>query len=145
MAAGQNELGLFVLCQRECRRFVPLQIVAAITTIEIRSGGKLSRMLVGVAVRTALELDLEQRIFPVGSVASRAEHCGMSALQGIGCGGVVLYRECRRLEAFNGVARGALATARTFGKLSLVWVWLVTIHAPLKDQRLLEISVRVAL
>ena len=83
MAAGQNELGLFVLCQRECRRFVPLQIVAAITTVEIRSGGELSCMLVGVAVRTALELDLEQRIFPVGSVASRAEHCGMSALQGI--------------------------------------------------------------
>lgn len=43
------------------------------------------------------------------------------------------------------MAGSALAAARTLGELALVRVGLMTIHALLKDQRLLEISVRVAL
>lgn len=68
--------------------------MAAFTTVEVRRGGKLSGMAVGVAVGTALEPDLEECVFALGDVASRALHHRVPALQGIGRGGVILYREC---------------------------------------------------
>lgn len=102
-------------------------------------------MLVHVAIGTVLELDLEERVFTLGNVATRALHRRMSALQGIGRGRVILCGECRGLEPVHGMAGGALATARTLGELSLVRVRLVTVHAFLKGQGLLEISARVAL
>ena len=57
--ARQHEVRLLVLGQAECGRLVSLKIVAAIAGVEVRSRGKLPRMLVGVAVGAALELDLE--------------------------------------------------------------------------------------
>lgn len=132
-------------CQGKRRRFVSLQIVATLTAIEVRRGGKLSRVLVGMAVGAALELDFEQSVCAVGNVAPGARHHGVSALQGIRRRGVVLHSERRRLESLDRVAGTALATLRAFGKLSLVRVRLVTIRALLEHQRLLEISTRVAL
>lgn len=59
MAARQHEAGLLVLCQAEGRRLVGLEIVAAVTCVEVGCCGKLSGMLVSMAVGTALELDCE--------------------------------------------------------------------------------------
>jgi hypothetical protein len=92
--ACQNEFRRFVLRQSECRRFVSLQVVAALTAIEVRGSGKLSRMFVGMAVGTALKLDFEERVFAFRNVASRTLHLGVSALEWIGRSGVILYGEC---------------------------------------------------
>ena len=43
------------------------------------------------------------------------------------------------------MARGALGSARTAGKLSAVRIGLVAVHALLENQRLLEVSAGVAL
>ena len=59
MAARQQEPGLLVLRQAEGGRLVSLEIVAAVTCVEVGCRGKLPRMLIGVTVRTALELDFE--------------------------------------------------------------------------------------
>jgi hypothetical protein len=92
--ACQNEFRRFVLRQGKCRRFVSLQVVTALTTIEVRGNGKLSRMFVGMAIGTALKLDLEERVFAPGSVASRTLHLGVPALEWIGRCGVILYGKC---------------------------------------------------
>jgi hypothetical protein len=145
VAASQDELGRFVSYQRKRGRFIPLQVMAALTAVEVWRRSKLSRMLVGMAVGATLELDLELCVFAFRDVASGALHHGVSALQRIGGGSVILYSECRRLETVDGMAGSALAASRTLGKLTLVRVGLVTIRAPLKGKRLFEISARVAL
>lgn len=132
-------------CQGKRGWLVSLQIVAPLTAIEVWRGRKLSRVLVGVAVSAALELDFEQSVCALGDVAPGARHHGVSALQGIRRRGVVFHGEGRRLESLDRVTGTALATLRAFGKLSLVRVRLVTIRALLEHQRLLEISTRVAL
>lgn len=118
--------------QSKRRRFVSLQIVATLTTIEVRRRRKLSRVLVGVAVGAALQLDFEQSVCALGNVAPNARHHGMSALQGICRRGMVLHGERRRLEPLDRVAGIALATLHAFGKLSPVRVGLVTIRALLE-------------
>ena len=92
--AGQCEFCRFVPRQAKCRRLVCLQGVAALTTVKVWGRRKLSCMFVGVAVGTALKLDLEKRVFAFGDVASGTLHSGVSALQGIGRGSVVLYGKC---------------------------------------------------
>lgn len=91
--ASQNEFRGFVARQRECGRLVPLQVVAALTTIEVWGSCKLSRMFVSMAVGTALKLDLEERVLALGNVASRTLHGCVSALQRIVRCGVVFYGE----------------------------------------------------
>lgn len=59
VAAGQREVRLLMIRKRECRRPVSLKIVATITGVEIRCGGKLAGMAIGVALSAAIELDLE--------------------------------------------------------------------------------------
>ena len=59
MAAAQHEAGLLVLRQVERGRLVSLEVVAPIARVEVGCRGKLPRMLIGVTVRTALELDFE--------------------------------------------------------------------------------------
>jgi len=49
------------------------------------------------------------------------------------------------LPAVNRVARGAFSGVRTLGKLAIVGISFVAIHAPLEYQRLLKIAVSVAL
>ena len=53
--------------------------------------------------------------------------------------------ECRRLPPLDRVARRTLSAVRSLGKLSIVRICIVAIDALRKDQRLLEISVGVAL
>lgn len=69
----------------------------------------------------------------------------MSALQRISAGCVFLHGEQRRLPALHVVARSAFATIGMLGKLSIVRIGLVAIHALGKRQRFLEIAVDVAL
>jgi len=59
MAARQHEASLLVLRQAEGGRLVGLEIVAAVTSVEVGCRGKLPRMFIGVTVRAALELDFE--------------------------------------------------------------------------------------
>jgi hypothetical protein len=134
-----------VLGQCERRWFVSLQVVATLTTIEVWGRLKLSRMLVGVAVGTALELDLEQCVFALGDVAPRALDHGVAPFQGIGGCGVVFHGERGWLESVDSVAGSALAAVGALSKLALVRVWLVAVHALLESQGLFEISTRVAL
>jgi hypothetical protein len=145
VAPGQNELGLFVPSQRERGWFVSLQVVASLTTVEVGGGGKLSRMLVGVAVSTALELDLEQRVFTLGDVAARALHHGVTQFEGISRCGMVLHRERGWFESIHGMAGGAFAAVAALGKLAGMWVRPVAVHALLEGQRLLEICAQVTL
>jgi len=134
-----------VLGQCERRWFVSLQVVATLTTIEVWGRLKLSRMLVGVAVGAALELDLEQCVFALGDVAPRALDHGVAPFQGIGRCGVVFHGERGWLESVDSVAGSALAAVGTLSKLAFVRVWLVAVHALLESQGLFEISSRVAL
>lgn len=92
--ACQNEFRRFVLRQGECRRFVSLQVVTALTTIEVWGRGKLSRVFVGMAVGTVLKFDFEERVFALGNMASGTLHVCVSALEGIRSGGVILYGKC---------------------------------------------------
>jgi hypothetical protein len=69
----------------------------------------------------------------------------MPPLQGISRCRVILYGKGRGPEPVDGVAGSALATLGTLDKLTPVRVRLVTVHALLEGQRLLEISARVAL
>lgn len=59
MSAGQHESGLFMSRQPECGRLISVHRVAAIAGIQIRCGRKLPRVLIGVAVGAAIELDFE--------------------------------------------------------------------------------------
>src|ERR1700675_547725 len=69
----------------------------------------------------------------------------MPALQRIGAGGVFFHREGRRFPSLHGMAGSALYAARTLGELAVMRIGLVTIHALLECQRLLKVSVGVAL
>lgn len=59
MAAGQREVCLLVIGQRECGRPVSLEIVATVACVEIRRGSELASMTIGVTLRAAVELDLK--------------------------------------------------------------------------------------
>lgn len=59
VAPTQNEVRLFVARERERGGFVRFHRVAALASVEIRSGGKLPGVTVAVAIRAALEFDFE--------------------------------------------------------------------------------------
>ena len=101
--AGQDEVRLFVACQREGRGLVTLKIVALVASVEIRCRRELSGMLVVVAVGAALKFDFEQSIFALGNVALRTLDTRMASLQRIGGGRVVLHCELRRSPSIHGM------------------------------------------
>jgi len=143
--ASQDEVCLFVASQCEGRGLVAFKIVALVASIEIRCRRELPGMLIAVAVGAALELDFEESVFPLGNVTLRTLQSGMSSLQRIGRGRMVLHCELRRLPSIHGVTRGALCAGRPLCELPVVWVGFVAIHALLKSQRLLEVSAAVTL
>ena len=145
VSTGEHEVGFLVLGQAEGGRSVRFKIVAAIAGIEIRRRRKLARMLIGVTVGTALELDLEERVLPLGHVTLRALQARVTALQRISTRCVLFHRKGRWLPSFDRVARSAFSTVSALGKLAIMRIRLVAIHAFLEDQRLFEISVRMAL
>ena len=145
MPAGEREMRLLVLGQAERGWLVSLESMAAIASVKVRCRGKLPRMLVGVAIGAALELNLEQGVLPLWDMTLSTFQACMPTLQRIRAGGVFLHREGRRFPSLHGVAGGALYAARTLGKLAVMRIGLVTIHALLEYQRLLKVSVGVTL
>lgn len=102
-------------------------------------------MLVTVAVRATLKLDLEQRVLALGDVALRASQTGVTALQRISAGGVLLHCKERGPPSLHVVAGCAFALVRALGELAIVGIGFVAIHTLLEGDRLLEISIGVAL
>lgn len=90
--------------QREGGGSIRLDCVAAITRIEVRRSGKLSRMTVNVAIDTALEFDFEERVFALRNVALCALQPRMSPLQRILGGGVLFYCKGRWFPAVQRMA-----------------------------------------
>jgi len=145
VAAGEEEMGLFVPRQRKRRRLVSVEIMAAVAGIEIGSRSKLPGMPIAVAIRTPLKFDLEQRVTPLGDVTLRAFQPGMSSLQAIGSGRVIFHRKRRRLPSADSVTGSTLSAVGPLGKLAVMRIRLVAIHALLENQRFLEITASVAL
>lgn len=117
--------------------------MARFTAIQVRHSGKLSLVLVLVAVHAFRKLNFEKCVLALGDVALIALHLRMLALQRVGAGGVFLDRKSGRLEALHRVAGCALRSARPFDELSAVHV-LVTVRAFLESQRFLEVGFEVA-
>ena len=78
-------------------------------------------------------------------MALRALHPRVATLQGICRGRMFLHREFRRLPALHRVTGRALSLISTLGKLALVWIRLVAVHALGEYQRLLEVAVGMTL
>jgi len=144
MAAGEREARLLVLRQREGRGMVTLEVVALFAAIQVRRSGELTLVLVFVTVHAFAELDLEERVLPLGYMAPFALHLGVLAFQRVSAFGVFFHSISRRLEAVQGVTAGAFDSPRSFHELAVVHV-LVAVDAFLESQRLLEVSLEVAL
>lgn len=69
VSACQREMGLLVFSQSKSRGLVCLQVVTAVACVEVRSGGKLSRVLITMAVGAPFEFHFEDRVFPLRNVA----------------------------------------------------------------------------
>lgn len=78
-------------------------------------------------------------------MALRALQASVATLQGIRRGRMFLHREFRWLPALHGVTGRALSLIRALGKLAFVRIRLVAIHALGEHQRLLEVTVSMAL
>lgn len=144
MTTGKREVCIFVPGERKGGWFVSLQVVAAFAAIKVRRLGKLSGMLVAVAISAVLELHFEQRVLAFRDVALLALQSGVTSLQGIGRSSVIFNGKFRRLEPIHGVAGGTFDSIAPFRELAVVWIRLMAIHTLLEGQRLLEIASGVA-
>ena len=136
-----------VLMTRQCKRgrLVSFQIVAAVTGVEVRSGGKLGGMLIGVTIRAVLEFDVEYGLPSPRNMALRTLHLGMSTLQRVWAQGVVFNGERRRFPALDGMARSALSAVGALGELPVMRIVSMAIQALREDQRLFEVAIGVTL
>ena len=134
---------LLVAGQRERRGFVPLQRVASLAGIEVRSPGELPIVLVFVAISATRKHNLEQCVFALGNMTLGAFDGEVFAFERIGRGRVIFRRERRRFEAVHSVASRALRAPRSLGELAVVRIGLVTIHTLCERNRLFEISASV--
>lgn len=140
---GEQEARFLVTRQRKRGWLVTLQIVAAVTSIEIWRGGKLTGMPIAVAIGAALEFDFEYRFLSPRNVALCALQPGMSALQRICTQGVLFHRKCRWLPAIDGMAGRTLSTISPLAELAMMRIVVVAVHALGEDHRLLEVAVGV--
>jgi hypothetical protein len=90
VTSTQTKWRLIVPAQAERRWQKALQTMAALAGVEVWRAGKLAGMLIAVAIRAALKLDLEQRVFALRNMALAALQRGVLALQRVGCGRVLL-------------------------------------------------------
>jgi hypothetical protein len=125
----QRKAGLLVPRQGKGGSLESLYAVAFLAAIQVRRGGKLVLMFVGVAVRTLAKLDSIIRGLTSRHVALRARNRRVAALQWVTRNLVRGNIEQRGLPAVDGVASGALALVRTAGKLAVVRIGLVTVRA----------------
>ena len=145
MPARQHKAAFFMFSQGECGRLISLKIVATIASIEIGCCGELRGVLVRVAIGAAVELHFEKRVLGFWNMTLRALQTSMSTLQRIRARGVLLYRECRRLPALHRMAGSAFPGVRTLGKLAVVRIGFVAVHALGKCEWFLEVSAGMAL
>jgi hypothetical protein len=122
-----------------------LQTVAAFAAVRVGRSGELRGMRITMAIGATLKLDFVERAPALRNMTLRTGHGRMLPFQGISGCGVLFHAEGRRLEASHGVARGALTAAHPLGELATMRIGFVTIHTPLENQRLFEISVGMAL
>lgn len=143
VAACQRETGGVVLCQGEFCGPEPLNGMAVLASVVVWRSGKLSLVNVRMAGNAVSVADFEDGLNAFGNVTLVAGYVRMLPFQGILGGGVLLDCESGRLEAFDGVTRGALAAIGSCLELASMRIG-VTIHAVLKLERLLEIGGEVA-
>src|SRR5215470_13533459 len=144
MSAGQFELRVLVLSQRECGGPVSLQIVALIAAIFVWRACELAVVLVLVAVRTALEIDnLEDRSLALGNVAATALNLGVAIDERVFRFRMGLHIEQRRLPILHVVTGRTLDPFRTLCELSVVIV-LMAVGAFRKSKFFLEVPFDVA-
>ncbi len=145
MTSSEREPGFLVPGQAERGGPESQQTVAAFAAVRVGCDGELGSMGIIMAIGATLKLDFVERASALGNMTLRAGHGRVLPFQGISGCGVLFHAEGRRLEAFHGVARRALTAAHPLGKLAAMRIGFVTIHALLENQRLLEISLGVAL
>src|SRR5690348_6929270 len=118
--------------------------MTTVASVEIRRAGKLPRVPVAMTICAAIEFDLEYCVLPFRNMALRAFQASVATLQRIRRGRMFLNRKFRWLPALHRVTGRALSLLRAFGKLAVVYI-LVAVHALGEYQRLLEVTVRMAL
>lgn len=133
-----------MLRQREGRRFVSVDRVAALAGIEVWRGRKLFGMLVLMAVGAMIEFQFENGVTAFRDVALLTPNLHVPSRQRVCRLGVVSNGECRRFPSLHRMTGRAFAAIRPFGELPFVRIGLVTIRAFLKRDRLFEISAAVA-
>lgn len=138
------EARVLVLGQSERRWAEALDRVATLAAVPIRRRLELAEMRVAMAIGALCELDLVERRLARRHVTLRTRHVGMLSDQRISGIGVLLKSKGCGLETLDGVARRALAGIGTPGELPAVRIRPVAIGALLEDERLLEVSTRMA-
>jgi hypothetical protein len=112
-------------------------------TVEVRRGGKLSGMWVGVTIRAVSKLHRINRGFALRNMALCALQRGMLALQRVGGRRMLFQSEGRGFKAVGGVAVRTFASAYALDELSSMGIRLVAVRALLKRQSFLEVPSRV--
>jgi hypothetical protein len=143
MPAGQLKARLLMFRQGEGCRAIALEIVALLASVQVRSPGKLSLMLILVTVHALGELDAIESVLPFRNMALRALHRGVFQDQRVGGGSVFLHSEGGGLESLYVVTGGALALVRPLDELPGVLV-LVAVETVLERQRPLEVAAGMA-
>jgi len=145
MTAREWEPGVLVLCQAECGRLEPLQIVASFAAVETGRTGKLAGVRIFMAIDAVLKPDVVKRRAALRNVTLGAAQCGVLSQQWIGGSCVFLHAESRWLESVDGVTGRAFSRIRPPGELPAVRIRLVAIHTLPEDERFLEIPSFVTL
>lgn len=90
---AEHKMRLFMFGESKGRGLVALQIVAAIASVQVGRGSELPGVPVGVAIGTGRELDLKKRVFSLWNMTLRAFQPGVTSLQWICAGSMVLDSE----------------------------------------------------
>ena len=144
VSSSECKMSFLVLGKRKRGRLITIHGMTTLASIEIRRGGKLSRVPVAMAICAAIEFDFEQRVLAFRNMALRTFQTSVASLQRIRGGRMFLHREFRGLPALHCVTGRALPLVCPFCKLTYMCI-LMAIHAPGECQRLLEVAVRMAL
>jgi len=123
VGAGQREVCLLVLGNRERRTMKVFYSVTILTTILVGSGGKLLVVRVLVAIQAGREFYFVDGVLAGGRVALFALHGRMFSFKRIFRSGMLLHAKLRRLPAVDGVALRALSLACPRLELPFVRIW----------------------
>ncbi len=97
----QTKGSLVVAAQAECRWKEPLQVVAIFATVEMRGGGKLPGVFVGVTIGAVAKLHRIDGSFALRNMALFAAQSGMFALERVTCRRVLFQSEGRGFETID--------------------------------------------